>query len=97
MAEPQASNNIPKQNPAVALRLGASTIEFTGLLAIVPIAIALALVVLVVYLVSKTTQTMLWVSAVLWILFIAYWTAVAGNAAASRGSESAASRHHTSS
>ena len=54
--------------------------------------IFLALLALIVYLVRVTSDSLLWISAVLWILFIGYWSAVAGSSAATKLSESTASR-----
>src|SRR4030095_6293197 len=78
--------------PAVVVRLPGLNINFGGLLALVPITIALALILLLLYLISRTSQTLLWLSAALWILFIGYWSAAAGNTGKTRTSESARSR-----
>jgi protein-S-isoprenylcysteine O-methyltransferase Ste14 len=92
MAERQKTEKVPAQGPVVGLKLGKTTIKLTGALALIPIAIVLSLLGLIVYLISETPQRMLWVSAILWILFFAYWSAAAGNASATRSSESTASR-----
>jgi protein-S-isoprenylcysteine O-methyltransferase Ste14 len=93
MAAPNGGNKIPGQAPAVALKLPGISISFTGFLALIPLAILLALAGLFIfYLVRANPQSMLWVSGVLWILFIVYWSAAASNTAPIRSSESAASR-----
>jgi protein-S-isoprenylcysteine O-methyltransferase Ste14 len=78
--------------PGVVVRLPGLNINFSGLLAVVPITIALALVLLLVYLIYRTSQQLLWLSAVLWILFIGYWSTAAGNTGKTRTSESVRSR-----
>ena len=88
MTEEKQSN----KTPMVALNLPGFSFSFTGLWALVPLAALLALVVLLVNWIRITSESLLWVSAVLWILFIGYWSAVAGNAAATKSAESAASR-----
>lgn len=84
--------NQSNKTPMVALKLPGFSFSFTGLWALVPLAALLALVVLLVNWIRITSESLLWVSAVLWILFIGYWSAVAGNAAATKSAESAASR-----
>lgn len=91
-AEPMESKNIPRKTAAIGIKLGSTTIQLTGISASIAATILLAILVLIVYLVRVTSDSLLWVSAVLWILFIAYWSAVAGNSASTRLSESAASR-----
>jgi protein-S-isoprenylcysteine O-methyltransferase Ste14 len=91
MSEPLHSDSAPR-SAAVVVRLGATSINLNGPLIVFPILIILSLLGLVVYLISRTSQTMLWVSAILWIAFIGYWSAVAGNAAATKSSEASASR-----
>ena len=86
------SQNVKAKAPAVVVRIPGLNFTFDGLLALIPISIFLALIISVVYLISRTTQTLLWVSAVLWILFMGYWSAVAGQASATRTSESPRSR-----
>src|SRR5215471_7466096 len=78
--------------PSVVVRLPGLNVNCGGLLALVPIILALAFIVLIVYLISRTTQTLLWGSAVLWILFIGYWSAAAAKAGATKSSESVRSR-----
>jgi len=85
-------SKVGNKAPAVAVRLPGLNFTCDGLLALIPIGIVLGLIILVVYLISRTTQTLLWVSAVLWILFIGYWSAVAGQASAIRTSETPRSR-----
>jgi protein-S-isoprenylcysteine O-methyltransferase Ste14 len=93
MDAPDGGNKIPNHSPAVSLKLPGISISFTGFLALIPFAILLVLVALFfVYLVRANPQSMLWVSGVLWILFIVYWSAAASNAAPARSSESVASR-----
>ena len=92
MVEPRENNKIGNKSAAIGLKLGATTIELTGLWALIAFSILLGIVVLLVYLVSITSDSLLWVSAVLWILFIGYWSAVAGKSATNINSESAASR-----
>ena len=92
MTEPLDSKKIPNQHAAVGIRLGSKTIALKGPWALIPSFIFLALVVLIVYLVKVTYDSLFWVSAVLWILFIAYWSAVAGASAATSHSESPSSR-----
>ena len=86
------NQNVKTKPPAVVVRLPGLNFTCDGLLVLIPIAVALALIVSVVYLISRTTQTLLWVSAVLWILFMGYWSAVAGQASATRTSEPPRSR-----
>jgi protein-S-isoprenylcysteine O-methyltransferase Ste14 len=83
---------VTNRAPAVAVRLPGLNVDFRGLSALIPLTIALALLVLVVYLISRTTQTLLWLSAVLWLLFIGYWSAAAGKTSAIKRSESVRSR-----
>jgi len=78
--------------PAVVVRLPGLNINLSGVLAVVPITIALAFTLLLVYLIYRTSQQLLWLSAVLWILFIGYWNAAAGNTGKTRTSESVHSR-----
>lgn len=92
MPEPLESNKIPNKSATVGVRLGSGAIELTGLWALIAVSILLALIVWLVYLVSVSSDSLLWVSAVLWILFIWYWSAAAGDSAKTRISESAASR-----
>jgi len=86
------NKHVQNKAPAVSIRLPGLNFTCDGLVALIPIAVALALIILVVYLISRTTQTLLWLSAVLWILFICYWSAVAGQAGVTRTSESPRSR-----
>ncbi|HWO01354.1 MAG TPA: isoprenylcysteine carboxylmethyltransferase family protein [Blastocatellia bacterium] len=89
--KPEESKRPTNQVGAVAVKLPGISIEFNGLWAFIPIVILVALLTLAIYFIGRT-QSLLWVSAVLWILFIGYWSAVAGNAAATKTSESVASR-----
>jgi protein-S-isoprenylcysteine O-methyltransferase Ste14 len=92
MAEPLDSKNTPPKGAVVGLRLGSTTIRLTGFWASLVVAVFFALVVFGIYLLSVTSDSLLWVSAVLWVLFIGYWSAVAGRSAATRDQESTASR-----
>ena len=77
----------------VTVKLPGISIGFAGRLAFIPLFILAAPVVIVlVYTVRFATWSWLWVSAALWILFIAYWGAAARNSAKTAGSEPAASR-----
>lgn len=78
--------------PGAVVRLPGLNINFSGLLAVIPITIALAFILLLVYSIYRTSQQLLWLSAVLWILFIGYWSAAAGNTGKTRTSESVRSR-----
>jgi len=84
--------NDTNRTPAVAVRLLGLNFTCSGLLALLPTGFVLVLIISIVYLISRTTQTLLWLSAVLWILFIVFWSAAAGQAGATRTSESPRSR-----
>jgi protein-S-isoprenylcysteine O-methyltransferase Ste14 len=92
MADQQNDPNIPNRTAAVAVRLPGLSFTFDGLFALIPITIGLALIVSFVYLISRTTQTLLWLSAALWILFIGYWSAAAAKTGVTRASETVRSR-----
>jgi hypothetical protein len=92
MADQFDDTKIPNRAPAVVVRLPGLNFTCSGLLALIPIAFALALITSVVYLISRTTQTLLWLSAVLSILFVGYWSAAARQSGATRTSESRRSR-----
>lgn len=92
MAEHVESKNMTAKSAAVGLRLGSTTIQLTGLWALIAFSILLSILGLFVYVVKITSESLLWISALLWILFIAYWSAVAGNSATARNSESVGSR-----
>ncbi|HZS07664.1 MAG TPA: isoprenylcysteine carboxylmethyltransferase family protein [Blastocatellia bacterium] len=80
------------ESPAICLKLPGLSIALTGPWAVITLVTLLVLVLAVVYLVIAKTEPKLWVSGGLWILFIAYWSAAAKNAAPTRSSESPASR-----
>jgi protein-S-isoprenylcysteine O-methyltransferase Ste14 len=93
MDAPNAGKTIANKSPAITLKLPGISISFTGLLALIPLVILLALAALLVaYVVRSATWSWLWVSGGLWILFIGYWSAAARRAAPTKSSESAASR-----
>jgi len=92
MADQLNETKVPNRTPAVVVRLPGLNFSCNGLFALLPIGFVLALIIFAVYLISRTTQTLLWVSAILWILFIGYWSAAAGQAGAIRTAETPRSR-----
>lgn len=90
MDRQEEGKKVQDGRPAVCIKLPG--ISITGPWALVPLAILLALVVAAVYLMIKNTGPGLWASAGMWVLFIAYWSAAAKNAAPTASSESPASR-----
>ena len=76
---------------ATTVQLGG--LKLTGAAAAFALVAMLALVVALVWLSHPTFRWgWLWVSAALWIAFMAYWSAAAANRSASRSEESARSR-----
>ena len=78
--------------PAVGLKLPGVSVMLAGPWALIALAVLLALFVAIVYLIVAKTGPPVWASAGLWVLFIAYWSAAAKNAAPTKSSESVASR-----
>jgi hypothetical protein len=77
---------------AVIVRLPGAEYQFRRFNGIGPDYDRGSVILLVVYLIGQTSQTLLWLSAVLWLLFIGYWSVAAGNAGKTRTSESVRSR-----
>src|SRR5438874_1769648 len=92
MEKQEEGKKIHNESPAACLKLPGISISLTRPWAIIALLILLVLVLAVVYLVIAKTEPGLLVSGGLWILFIAYWSAAAKNAAPTRSSESPASR-----
>lgn len=77
---------------AVCLKLPGVQVMLGGPWSFVALAVLLALLIGIIYLIVAKTGPPVWASAGLWVLFIAYWSAAAKNAAPTVSSESAASR-----
>ena len=93
MTESEEEKKTSSGGPAVLLKLPGISCSITGKGAYLVATVLLLVTVVVIYLVTAGTGSLLWISAVLWIVFIRYWTAVAGNSAAISNSESSASRN----
>ena len=93
MDAPNGDKTVANKGPSVVIKLPGVIIPLTGPWALIPLVIVLAVAVsLIAYVVRSATWSWLWVSGGLWILFIGYWSAAARNAAATKSSESVASR-----
>lgn len=76
----------------VCLKLPGVSVLLNGPLSILALVVLLALIAGFFYLVATRTGPPVWLSGGLWVLFIAYWSAAAKNAAPTVSSESPASR-----
>jgi len=80
------------ESRGVYLKLPGMSLSLTGPWAVIALVTSLALILAITYLVITKTEPRLWASIGLWMLFIAYWSAAAKNAAPTRSAESPASR-----
>jgi len=92
MTKSEETKRISRPSPAVVVKLPGVSISLTGNGARAVAALLLLLAVLAIYLATAGTGSLLWVSALLWIIFIGYWNAVASNGAPISNSESQSSR-----
>jgi hypothetical protein len=81
-----------KVGPAVLVKLPGISFSLTGNGAIAVVAMLLLVPLGAIYFVTARTGSLLWVSALLWIVFISYWNAAATNSGSISNSESPASR-----
>jgi protein-S-isoprenylcysteine O-methyltransferase Ste14 len=91
MESQPAGENARTQGSTVFLKLPGVTLALAGPWAVLALLLVLGLLAAAVYLVARR-EPRLWLSAVLWIVFIVYWSAAARNAAPAKASESPASR-----
>ncbi len=92
MENPQEGKQIHDQSRAICLKLPGVQIILPGPLSVVALLILLAVMGGVFYLVITRSGPGVWVSFVLWLVFIGYWSALAKNAAPTSSSEPAGSR-----
>ena len=92
MEKEDDKQNLSDKSSGVYLRLPGITILLPGPLSIVAIVILLALLAGFLYLLIAKTGPAVWLSAGLWLLFIAYWSAAAKTSAPASASESPTSR-----
>src|SRR5262249_24491929 len=92
MEKREESEKISNASLAIGLKLFGRTIYLTGLWAVAALILLLVLVCALAYLLIAKTEPRLLLSAALWILFIAYWSAAAKQSATTASSESPASR-----
>src|SRR5262249_53152657 len=84
--------NTPKQSPTIMIKLGSITLAGRAAAGFL-IAILALIVALIAYFKPWINPSPLWLSGLLWILFIVYWNAAAKNSAPAKSSESQASRN----
>lgn len=91
MTSPEQAANPEAARPGITIQVG--SLKLTGASAIAVLSIILvAIGVLVVWARPALSNWPMWVSAALWIGFVAYWSAAARHAAPTSASEAPASR-----
>lgn len=92
MEKPEKAKPVDHKSSGVCLKLPGIRIVLTGPWSVLALVILLLVIGGLFYLVIANAGPGLWASAGLWILFIAYWSAVAKNASPTASSESKSSR-----